>query len=122
MGDDAVILEGVESEAAKADLYSTVHGAGRVMSRTEARGRSVRDPETGKRVRQQGRIRHDDMMAWLRTKGVTLVGGDLDEAPQAYRRLDDVLAHHAGTVRILHRLRPFAVLMAGKNEFDPFRD
>jgi tRNA-splicing ligase RtcB len=122
MGDDAVILEGIESEAAKESLYSTVHGAGRVMSRTEARGRSVRDPATGKRIRQQGRVRHDEMTAWLRDKGVTLVGGDLDEAPQAYRRLDDVLAHHAGTVRILHRLRPFAVLMAGKNEFDPFRD
>ena len=39
MGDDAVILRGVESEAAAASFYSTVHGAGRVMSRTEARGR-----------------------------------------------------------------------------------
>ena len=44
MGDDAVILSGVESETAAASLYSTVHGAGRVMSRTEARGRFVKDP------------------------------------------------------------------------------
>jgi tRNA-splicing ligase RtcB (3'-phosphate/5'-hydroxy nucleic acid ligase) len=122
MGDDAVILSGVESDQSAASLYSTVHGAGRVMSRTEARGRSVKDPETGKRVRQAGRVRHDEMQAWLREKGVHLVGGDLDEAPQAYRRLPDVLAQHAGTVKIEHRLRPFLVVMAGADVFDPFKD
>jgi tRNA-splicing ligase RtcB len=122
MGDDAVILAGVESEQAAASFYSTVHGAGRVMSRTQARGRSVRDPQTGKRTRQPGRVRHDEMQQWLREKGVTLYGGDLDEAPQAYRRLPDVLAAHAGTVRIEHTLRPFAVVMAGASEFDPYKD
>ena len=39
MGDESVILEGVESSDAEASLYSTVHGAGRVMSRTKAAGR-----------------------------------------------------------------------------------
>ena len=39
MGDESVILEGVESGDAAESLYSTVHGAGRVMSRTEAAGR-----------------------------------------------------------------------------------
>jgi tRNA-splicing ligase RtcB len=39
MGDDSVILEGVESPDAEASLHSTVHGAGRVMSRTKAAGR-----------------------------------------------------------------------------------
>jgi hypothetical protein len=29
---------------------------------------------------------------------------------------------HAGTVRVLHMLRPFAVAMAGAGEFDPFKD
>jgi tRNA-splicing ligase RtcB len=62
------------------------------------------------------------MQRWLRDKGVTLYGGDLDEAPQAYRRLPDVLAAHAGTVKIEHTLRPFAVVMAGANEFDPYKD
>jgi tRNA-splicing ligase RtcB (3'-phosphate/5'-hydroxy nucleic acid ligase) len=122
MGDDAVILAGVESAASAASLYSTVHGAGRIMSRTEARGRFVKDPATGKRMRQPGRVRHDEMQAWLRGKGVRLVGGGLDEAPQAYRRLPDVLAHHAGTMKIEHTLRPFAVLMAGADVFDPFKD
>jgi tRNA-splicing ligase RtcB len=122
MADDAVILRGVESDAAAASFYSTVHGAGRVMSRTEARGRTKKDPETGKKVRLPGRVRHDEMQGWLRAKGVHLIGGDLDEAPQAYRRLPDVLAHHAGTVEIEHTLRPFAVVMAGADVFDPFKD
>jgi tRNA-splicing ligase RtcB len=122
MGDDAVILRGVESKTGAESFYSTVHGAGRVMSRTEARGRYKKDPETGKKIRQPGRVRHDEMQEWLRHKGVHLVGGDLDEAPQAYRRLPDVLAQHAGTVEIEHTLRPFAVVMAGADVFDPFKD
>ncbi len=122
MGDDAVILRGIAGATAAESFYSTVHGAGRVMSRTEARGRSRKDPQTGKRIREPGRVRHDEMQAWLREKGVHLVGGDLDEAPQAYRRLPDVLAHHAGTIAIEHRLKPFAVVMAGADVFDPFKD
>ena len=103
-----------------------------VLDRARRRPRDVAHPgarplgegpgKTGKRVRQQGRVRHDEMQAWLREKGVHLVGGDLDEAPQAYRRLPDVLAHHAGTIKIEHTLRPFIVVMAGADVFDPFKD
>ena len=42
MGDDAVIVHGVESEASALALYSTVHGAGRTMSRTQAAGKTKR--------------------------------------------------------------------------------
>ncbi len=38
MGDWAVVVEGVESELAARTLRSTVHGAGRVMSRSRAKG------------------------------------------------------------------------------------
>ena len=38
MGDISVVLRGRESDEASASLYSTVHGAGRVMSRTQAAG------------------------------------------------------------------------------------
>lgn len=106
MGDDAVIIEGVDGEASAAALHSTIHGAGRVFGRREAMRRFARP----------------QMDTWLRDRGVTLSGGDLDESPMAYRRLPEVLAHHAGTIRVLHTLRPFAVAMAGSNEFDPFRD
>lgn len=120
MGDDAVIIEGVESEASREALYSTVHGAGRVMSRTAAKGKYV--TENGKRVRKDGLVRHDEMMRWLHDRGVTLRGGDLDEAPQAYRRLPEVLAAHEGTIRILHVLKPLGVAMAGRDIKDPYSD
>ncbi len=106
MGDDCVILEGVDGEAATTALYSTVHGAGRRFGRKEAKRRFTRV----------------EMDAWLQSRGVTLVGADLDESPMAYRRLPEVLAHHAASVRVVHALRPFVVVMAGEGEFDPFRD
>lgn len=40
MGEDSVILVGRESDHAEDSLCSTVHGAGRVMSRTQAAGKS----------------------------------------------------------------------------------
>jgi tRNA-splicing ligase RtcB len=39
MGEPSVILRGADAGAAAALLFSTVHGAGRVMSRTQAAGR-----------------------------------------------------------------------------------
>src|SRR5690242_19437116 len=39
MGDESVILEGLASDENEHALFSTVHGAGRVMSRTQAAGR-----------------------------------------------------------------------------------
>jgi tRNA-splicing ligase RtcB len=114
MGDDAVILEGVEdaSDASDKALWSTVHGAGRVMSRTAARGKANRP----------GLISREDMRRWIGERGVVLRGADTDEAPQAYKRLPEVLKHHAGTVRVLHTLTPIGVAMAGAGEFDPYKD
>ena len=34
----------------------------------------------------------------------------------------EVLAEHAGTIRVLHTLRPFAIAMAGAGEIDPYKD
>jgi tRNA-splicing ligase RtcB len=120
MGDDAVIVEGVDSPLSREALFSTVHGAGRVMSRTAAKGKFVKID--GKRIRKEGLVRHDEMMKWIADKNVVLRGGDLDEAPQAYRRLPDVLAAHEGTIRILHTLTPLGVAMAGKDIVDPYKD
>src|SRR5204862_3803749 len=39
MGDVSVIVEGVDGQDAKEALYSTVHGAGRVLSRRQAAGK-----------------------------------------------------------------------------------
>jgi tRNA-splicing ligase RtcB len=120
MGDDAVIIEGADVPKSREALFSTVHGAGRIMSRTAAKGKF--ENVGGKRIRQPGRIRHDEMMAWLKNKGVVLRGGDLDEAPQAYRRLTDVLEAHGCTIRVLHTLRPLGVAMAGRDIVDPYKD
>jgi tRNA-splicing ligase RtcB len=120
MGDDAVIIEGADVPKSREALFSTVHGAGRIMSRTAAKGKF--ENVGGKRIRQPGRVRYDEMMAWLKNKGVILRGGDLDEAPQAYRRLPDVLAAHGRTIRVLHTLRPLGVAMAGRDIVDPYKD
>ena len=124
MGDDAVIIQGADtSDASVRDLqaralYSTVHGAGRVMSRTAAAGKRTRKG----RVLKEGAISREMMHAWVQRKGVVLRGGGTDESPHVYRRLPDVLAAQGPTVQVLHTLRPLVVVMAGADEFDPYRD
>src|SRR5690625_4624975 len=102
MGDISVILRGKDSEASRASLYSTVHGAGRIMSRTQAAGRFRRKGK--RRVRVGGRIQRQDMMREIKDFGVTLRGGGTDEAPGGYRKLYDVLVAHKETIDILHVL------------------
>ena len=63
------------------------------------------------------------MEAWVqRDKGVELRGGDLDESPHCYKRIEAVLAHHANTIRVLHTLTPVGVAMAGSGVEDPYKD
>ena len=126
MGDDAVIVQGASPEPGselesiqKESLYSTVHGAGRVMSRTAARGK-IRW-KTGEII-SPGLVSPEMMHGWIREKGVVLRGGGLDESPHAYRRLPDVLAAQGDTIEVLHTLRPLVVVMAGADIRDPYRD
>ncbi len=125
MGDDAVIVQGsastdpatvsLQNEA----LYSTVHGAGRVMSRTAAAGKRHR--KSG-RILSAGRVTVEMMQSWIRQKQVVLRGGGLDESPHVYRRLPEVLTAQGSTIEVLHTLRPLVVVMAGADEVDPYRD
>ena len=126
MGDDAVIVQGANPEPGselesvqKESLYSTVHGAGRVMSRTAARGK-IRW-KTGEII-SPGLVSPEMMHGWVREKGVILRGGGLDESPHAYRRLPDVLAAQGDTIEVLHTLRPLVVVMAGADIEDPYKD
>jgi tRNA-splicing ligase RtcB len=116
MGDVSVIVEGVASAESERALNSTVHGAGRVMSRTQAAGRFK-----GRR-RVGGAVTRRMMDAWVHEKGVELRGAGTDESPHCYKRLEQVLDHHHNTIRILHTLTPVGVAMAGENEFDPYKD
>jgi tRNA-splicing ligase RtcB len=151
MGDSSVILEGVASSDAAESLNSTVHGAGRVMSRSQAAGRvrrrkrwacSHRDCdrtfETSERcpdhpdsrlkkvwVEEQvkpGLVDWPAVQARLREQGIVLLGGGADEAPEVYKRLPDVLAAHGDTIRVKHTLRPLGVAMAGRDVYDPYKD
>ena len=89
------------------------------MSRTEAKGKIAR--RTGK-VIKPGKVSPEEMEGWLRRVDVVLRGGGLDESPQAYRRLREVLKAQGPTIRVLHTLRPLIVVMAGADEFDPYKD
>lgn len=119
MGDDSVILRGRDTPLSRDALFSTVHGAGRVMSRTQAAGKVHR--RSG-RVIRPGRVSPQMMRDWLEKRRVVLRGGGLDESPHAYRRLPKVLEAQSETIEVLHTLRPLIVVMAGANEFDPYRD
>ncbi len=125
MGDISVIVEGVDNPEAEAALRSTVHGAGRVMSRTRAAGKRRWTKQNGRRVQVQvrpGEVSREMMEEWIRREGVELRGAGTDESPHVYRRLPEVLAQHVGSIRILHTLRPLGVVMAGEDVYDPYKD
>ncbi len=127
----SVILRGAqgETEAQRAAMFSTVHGAGRVMSRSEAAGKRHRfGPKAGTLVRaadgravRPGKVSDEMLRSAVAESGIVLRGAGPDESPFVYRRLDDVLAEQPG-IEILQRLRPLAVVMAGADELDPYKD
>lgn len=120
MGDDAVILEGAVDAPddifalQQQAMFSTVHGAGRVMSRTQAAGKWRLRRGKAPRMIRPGKVSQEDMDAWVNGRGVILRGGGLDESPQAYRRLPDVLEAMGGTITVKHTLTPLIVVMAGR--------
>ena len=121
MGDNSVIIEGAESDQCAEALYSTVHGAGRIMSRTQAAGR--KRFRKGRVIRiSEGEISKEMMMDWVTDRGVELRGAGTDESPHCYKRLPEVLKAHGDTIKILHTLQPIGVAMAGEDEFDPYKD
>ena len=119
MGTTTAIVHGVASPEAAVGFRSAPHGSGRVMSRTAAAGK--RDRKTGKQL-TQGLITPQMLHAAVTARGIELRGGGLDESPQAYRNIDNVLAAHAGVIEVETRLHPMGVAMAGEGEFDPYKD
>jgi tRNA-splicing ligase RtcB len=77
-------------------VYSINHGAGRRMSRTEAR-RTLRQDATDKRLRQAGIL-------------LNTPRAPVDESGPCYKDLDDVLSavEEAGLARVERRLTPLA--------------
>lgn len=93
MGDPGYVVRGLGNSRA---LNSAAHGAGRRMGRRAAKRKL--DPEQWKK--------------YLRERQVTLIGGSLDEAPQAYKAINEVLAAQEDLVEIVARFRPRLVRMA----------
>ncbi|TSB45131.1 RtcB family protein [Alkalicoccobacillus porphyridii] len=118
MGDESVIVQGKDTEENKAAYYSTVHGAGRIMSRTQAAGKM----NWKTKQRRGGEISPKQMKDALTSYGVELRGGGTDESPFVYKKLKTVLKAHKDTLDVKHILRPIGVCMAGANEFDPYKD
>jgi len=93
MGDAGYVVRGRGSAAS---LDSASHGAGRMMSRKAALdsiSKSSRDN-------------------YLKERGVTLLGGGLDESPQAYKPIDQVMQDQSDLVDIIGKFSPRIVRMA----------
>lgn len=126
MADDSVIIEGVDTEESRKALYTTVHGAGRVMSRTKSAGRKkwVKGKGGQKYLKtiSRGIIDYNDVRKEMKKHRIELRGGDADEAPECYKRLNEVLKYQGDTIKILFRLHPIGVAMAGPDVYDPYWD
>jgi tRNA-splicing ligase RtcB (3'-phosphate/5'-hydroxy nucleic acid ligase) len=77
-------------------INSASHGAGRQMSRSQA----------------LKKVSKADLKAVLEEKGVTLIGGGLDEAPMAYKNIHQVMAAQHNLVEIVAKFTPKMVRMA----------
>lgn len=125
MADTSVIIEGVDSELSKKALYSTVHGAGRVMSRTAAAGKKkwIRGEDGKKRptIIAKGRVDFDLVKEQMKEKKIELRGAGADEAPEVYKKLNEVLGYMGETIKVIHELHPIGVAMAG-DVIDPYKD
>lgn len=126
MLDNSVIIRGVDSQESRDGLYTTVHGAGRVMSRTQAAGKQkwIKGEDGKKRPQRvsKGLVDFDNTLRYMKENRVELRGAGADESPECYKKLTDVLEYHRGTIQIEHTLTPIGVAMAGADVEDPFRD
>lgn len=77
-------------------LQSASHGSGRVMSRTQAKKALA------------GR----DLKAEMKERGIELIGGALDEAPDVYKPIDEVMRYQGHLVQTIAEFHPLLVRMA----------
>jgi tRNA-splicing ligase RtcB len=81
-------------------LNSAAHGAGRVMSRTQAKKT----------------LSWDEANAWLKKSRVTLMSAGIDEVPMVYKNINDVMSAQSDLVDVLARFHPRLVKMAPAGE------
>jgi tRNA-splicing ligase RtcB (3'-phosphate/5'-hydroxy nucleic acid ligase) len=87
----------VKGKGEEASLNSASHGAGRKMSRTAA----------------LNSITQNALKEELQKHGVKLLGGGLDEAPFAYKNLEEVMKSQKNLVEIVGKFTPKIVKMDG---------
>lgn len=92
MADPGFVVRGLGNPDA---LASASHGAGRQLGRKAAANTLVKK----------------DVQAYLRERGVTLIGGGIDEAPQAYKRIENVIARQSDLVDVVASFTPRVVRM-----------
>ena len=92
MGDPGFVVRGKGSPES---IHSAAHGAGRTLSRTAAL-KSITKTERDR---------------YLKDRGVRLIGGDMDEAPQAYKDIHAVMAAQEDLVEVVGRFDPMVVQM-----------
>lgn len=93
MGDPGFVVKG---RGKPESINSASHGAGRKMSRREAKSSITRNAQK----------------AYLKERGVELLGGGLDEAPQAYKSIHEVMQAQSDLVKIVGEFQPRIVRMA----------
>lgn len=81
-------------------LNSAAHGAGRAMSRSKAKEN----------------ITHHQLKKRLSAEGIKLIGGDVDEAPMAYKNIEQVMAAQTDLVDVVAKFTPKIVRMADGKE------
>lgn len=94
MGDPGYVVRGKGDERS---LSSAAHGAGRLMSRSAA----------------FKSLSEERWRSYLAKRGVTLIGGSLDEAPQAYKDIEAVVGLQGDLVDLVGRFAPRIVRMDG---------
>lgn len=90
----------VQGKGVSQSLNSASHGAGRLMSRTQA----------------NNTIAKKDVKALLKEKGVLLTGGGTDEAPMAYKDINTVMERQTDLVDVLGTFFPRVVRMDDGSE------
>jgi tRNA-splicing ligase RtcB len=99
MGTASYVLVGT-AHAMKETFGSTCHGAGRLMSRTSA----------------TRKFSANEVVSMLQGRGIYIKAaskdGIVEEAPGAYKNIDDVvrIAHGAGISKMVARLKPLGVM------------
>ena len=93
MGDPGFVVRG---KGVGSSINSASHGAGRKMGRKAA-------------INALTNLMRD---RYLQERGVTLLGGGLDEAPQAYKDIHSVLAAQEALVEVVAKFTPRIVRMA----------